>query len=274
MLNVFCRHYQFLWPCHLTQSFSHFPTISIDPSTIADLVWNEWIENSALRRVYFLEAEHFDDRKRELEYLANLEAEYERPEKELMQFLPHPELRETVPPVSLYSALYKLPPCDVISIDEQLKATIEFFDKCVPNQPGYSSSVAAATILPDPTHLALVWGKFYALSTQVRRLRFIRYRLKQLRNEKQEAIRAFSHQKLKDLDTSHQEQPDQEQDSNTPRRKAGGRSNSKKLHVRTSFINPEDPGDLFGYNNFNLEDIRMEENVESLAVFEREFAQR
>ena len=216
-----------------------------------------------------MEAEHFDDRKRELEYLANLEVEYERPEKQLYQFLPHPELRETVPPVSLYSALYKLPPCDVISIDEQLKATIEFFDKCVPNQPGYSSSVAAATILPDPSHLALVWGKFYALSTQVRRLRFIKYRLKELRNEKTERLQKEQREKLEKLNQ------DREEDSNGVPRAVGGRSKSKTLQVQTtSFINPEDPEDFFGYNNFELEDLRMDENVESLAVFEREFAQR
>ena len=229
--------------------------------------------------MYFLEAEHFDHRKRELEYLANLDVEYERPENQLMQFLPHPELRETVPPVSLYSALYKLPPCDVISIDEQLKATIEFFDKCVPNQPGFSSSVAAATILPDPSHLALVWGKFYALSTQVRRLRFIRFRLKQLREEKRERIHHISVEKLAALNADNEQGTSPMKkvitvisDGSISARKKSGRP--KGLSIRTSFIDPEDPDDFFGYNNFELDDLLMEENIESLAVFEREFAQR
>lgn len=256
----------------------HFIHSNIPPHLKTDLIWNEWIENSALRRVYYLEAEHFDNRKRELEYLANLDVEYERPEKELMQFLPHPELKETVPPVALYSALYKLPPCDVISVDEQLKATIEFFDKCVPNQPGYSSSVAAATILPDPSHLALVWGKFYALSTQVRRLRFIRYRMKELRNEKREIREQIARRRLAEANGNLDQygaSPTKKvgSDDSIAVRKEGGRSRSKRLQVQTSFIDPEDPEDFFGYNNFELEDLRMEENIESLAVFEREFAQ-
>ena len=94
-------------------------------------------------------------------YLERLEKDESQEQKELLQFLPHSELRETVPPVALYSALYKLPPCDISFIDEQLKETVEFFDKCVPNQPGFSSSVAAATILPDPSHIAQAWGKWY-----------------------------------------------------------------------------------------------------------------
>jgi hypothetical protein len=242
-----------------------------------DLIWNEWIENSALRRVYYLEASHFDNRKREQMYLASLDKEYIKPQEELMQFLPHPELRETVPPVSLYSALYKLPPCDVISVDEQLKATIEFFDKCVPNQPGYTSSVAAATILPDPSHLALVWGKFYACATQVRKLRFIRHQLKQKvegvafanqENGKQERDDIHMIGRVKsngDLEAGYVE---------SEKRSGGGRSESKNLCIETSFIDPTDPYDTFGYDDFDLEDLQMEENVESLAVFEREFAQR
>lgn len=214
-------------------------------------------------------------------YLASLEHEYVKPQEELFQFLPHPELRETVPPVSLYSALYKLPPCDVISVDEQLQATIEFFDKCVPNQPGFSSSVAAATILPDPSHLAQVWGKFYACSKEVRKLRFIRHQLKVRVKEQKPALPANNHGKVEKEEilmigrvTSNGDLEAGYVQSERWKKATGGRSKSKKLKLETSFIDPTDPYDTFGYDDFDLEDLQMQENVESLAVFEREFAQR
>eukprot|EP00980_Cylindrotheca_fusiformis_P009792 scaffold2156_cov115-Cylindrotheca_fusiformis.AAC.17 len=243
------------------------------------LIWNEWIENAALRRVYFLEAEHFDSRRQEQLYLANLKHEYVKPDEELRQFLPHPELRETVPPVSLYSALYKLPKCDVISVDEQLQATIEFFDKCVPNQPGFSSSVAAATILPDPGHLAQIWKKFYACSTQVRRLRFIRHQLK-LKVEEQGANDQNNAKVVDDdiimigrVKSDGDVEAGYLQSGRLDKVKLSGRSSSKRLNVETSFVDPTDPYDTFGYDDFDLEDLHMQENLETLAVFEREFAQ-
>lgn len=49
-----------------------------------------------------------------------------------------------------------------------------FFDQCVPNQPGFSSSVAAVTILPSAPKLALAWRMWYKHVGLLRRLRFIR----------------------------------------------------------------------------------------------------
>lgn len=59
-------------------------------------------------------------------------------------------------------------------VDWQLAFATKFFDACVPNPHGYSSSVAAVTILPSASDLANAWGKWYAAAGQLRRLRFIR----------------------------------------------------------------------------------------------------
>lgn len=96
-------------------------------------------------------------------------------------YIPHPEFAETVPNVSLYSILVGgLPslPKHALStgtsivtnnhssinktdyedsnfvfskreqVDWQLSLTTAFFDHCVPNQPGFSSSIAAVTVIP------------------------------------------------------------------------------------------------------------------------------
>lgn len=44
----------------------------------------------------------------------------------------------------------------------------------MPNQPGFSSSVAAVTILPDAQKLAKAWRAWYKHAAMLRRLRFIR----------------------------------------------------------------------------------------------------
>lgn len=110
-------------------------------------------------------------------------------------WLPHPELRETVPNVSLYSVLYKLPkkfvamkpPADASDLDRQLTATVEFFDQCIPNQPGFSSSVVAATILPEAKHVALAWKEWYKCGKQLRKLRFIRSHIEERIRKQEEA---------------------------------------------------------------------------------------
>ena len=107
-------------------------------------------------------------------------------------WIPHPEQRDTVPNVSLYSILVgglpSLPDqaADSFdaeatiqfskreSIDWQLSLTTTFFDHCVPNQPGFSSSVAAVTIIPSAMDLSVAWRKWYAAAAKLRRLRFIR----------------------------------------------------------------------------------------------------
>jgi hypothetical protein len=132
-----------------------------------------------------LEHDHWKERRDELDYvLKGLKDVDEDPYQERRPpWLPHPEVRETVPNVSLYSVLFKFPN----AIDEsqrkphqselewQLEYASKFFDECVPNMPGFSSSVAAVTIIPDAMHLATAWKKWKRLAKKVRRLRFIRH---------------------------------------------------------------------------------------------------
>ena len=59
-------------------------------------------------------------------------------------------------------------------IDWQLSITTAFFDRCTPNQPGFSSSVAAITVLPGSRQLAQAWNRWYGAAAALRQLRFIR----------------------------------------------------------------------------------------------------
>merc|ERR1712241_129099 len=101
-------------------------------------------------------------------------------------------MRDTVPNIELYSVLVgNLPSLPTEALDEtdleatlgeskkqridwQLAVTTSFFDHCVPNQPGFSSSVAAVTILPDAPKIAKAWRNWYAAAAALRRLQFIR----------------------------------------------------------------------------------------------------
>lgn len=129
-----------------------------------------------LRRAYYLEANHFKNRQEEVDYLSSLQDPEDPLQEDRPLYLPHPELRETVPSVCLYSVLYKLPErfatpratspsssTDNTSsnLDQQLAATVDFFHRCIPSQPGFSSSVAAATILPDSKLVSMAWKKWY-----------------------------------------------------------------------------------------------------------------
>lgn len=162
------------------------PELSDAPPSI--LLWNEWIDNLALRRVFYLEHDHYKERKDELKYLGSLTDPELDFQSKRPPFIPHPEVRDTVPNISLYSVLYKLPDyfystaalADSSMLDRQLASTVDFFDKCVPNQPGYSSSVAAVTIIPDTTQVAQAWRKWYRCASRLRRLRFIRRRIIEL----------------------------------------------------------------------------------------------
>jgi hypothetical protein len=147
------------------------------------LIWQQWIENLALRRVYYLEYNHYQARIDELDLLNNLDDPEDPCQQNRPPFIPHPELRDTVPNVSLYSVLYKLPSVHFATsgaspeIQRQLQTAVEFFDRIVPNQPGYSSSVAAVTILPDVNQVSKAWKKWFDCANKLRRLRFIRKRL-------------------------------------------------------------------------------------------------
>jgi len=184
-------------------------------------IQREWRENLVLRRVYYLEADHYGNRQAELDKTVYLphdddtdeESDDEDDEMDLRRrravnkgipsnkqpkykkrnpWIPHPEHRDTIPNIELYSVLVGgLPslPSEVVntadmeaaigfskraSIDWQLAVATTFFDHCVPNQPGFSSSVVAVTILPGAPELAKAWRKWYAAAAALRRLRFIR----------------------------------------------------------------------------------------------------
>jgi hypothetical protein len=182
-------------------------------------VQREWRENLVLRRVYYLEADHYGNRQSELDktiynpHADDTDDESEDSDgdissrrainkgqqpkrrakyKRRQPWIPHPEHRDTIPNIELYSVLVGgLPslPTEVVntedmetaigfskraSIDWQLAVATTFFDHCVPNQPGFSSSVVAVTILPAAPELAKAWRKWYAAAAALRRLRFIR----------------------------------------------------------------------------------------------------
>ena len=186
---------------------------------------NEWIELLAMRRAYYLEEDVWDSRKEELKetLLKDDDSVDEQAPSPLNRdppkrkgktsgtrkkndhrkrepWIPHPEQRDTVPNVSLYSVLVgNLPSLpqqalmseDVeaavgyskkMSIDWQLALTTTFFDQCVPNQPGFSSSVAAVTILPAATDLGRAWSRWYVAAGKLRRLRYIRKLIGELRH--------------------------------------------------------------------------------------------
>lgn len=204
----------------------------------------EWGDVLAMRRVYYLEADHWKDRNEELEHtLLRVEREKfqrrasgqhnsaqnkEEDESYLTDrkpWIPHPEQRDTVPNVELYSVLVGgLPslPTEVVdqeeveavfsrkqSIDWQLSVTTAFFDHSVPNQPGYSSSIAAVTILPSAEHLGEAWNQWYRVAGKLRRLRFIR---KEINSRKRLAALENGRNPLSDIEEGggnnavHQEQ--------------------------------------------------------------------
>ena len=157
----------------------------------------EWVQNLVLRRVYYLEADHYGKRKAELSQLSSNAPGREDKNGDIDPWIPHPEHRDTVPNVELYSVLVGgLPSISnevanskdmetamgltrKAGIDWQLTVATSFFDHCVPNQPGFSSSVVAVTILPGAPELAKAWRKWYAAAAALRRLRFIRQVIKE-----------------------------------------------------------------------------------------------
>jgi len=136
-------------------------------------LFHEWIDLLAIRRVYYLENDVWGGRKAELEetmLYQTTNADNGRPlsKKERMakepyiylreNWIPHPEQRDTPPNIELYSVLVGCVPSrpeEVVrsedleaalgnndgstEIDWQLAMTSEFFDACVPNQPGCKS---------------------------------------------------------------------------------------------------------------------------------------
>ena len=172
----------------------------------------EWKEVLAIRRVFYLEMDHFKNRNLELAatkvgsnsttiQTSTFQKLHERVKHRRNAEIPHPDSRDTVPNIELYTILVKgVPsmPSDVVEsksdienllknnpisngIDWQLAVTTSFFDHCIPAQPGFTSSVAAVTILPDASEIALAWRKWYAAAAILRRLRYVRSIIADLR---------------------------------------------------------------------------------------------
>ena len=174
---------------------------------------DEWVQILAMRRVYYLESDIWEQRRAELRNTLLHDEIQRRERKKKARFtfdetktdkeanrhlidrdpwIPHPEQRDTVPNIALYSVLVGGLPSlpeqavdpmnggDAItltqrdSIDWQLALTAAFFDHCVPNQPGFSSSVAAVSIMPSSQAIAVAWRRWYKAARRLRRLRFIR----------------------------------------------------------------------------------------------------
>jgi hypothetical protein len=161
-----------------------------------------------LRRAFFLEYDHYKERRNELnEYIQLIKkkktATTTSPDEEdsshsiqqqqifhhQQPWLPHPELRETIPSISLYTCLYQLPsrietsnelPLSTNDLERKFIAAIDFFDQCIPTLPGFTSSNAAITMLPEPTIVAEAWKKWYYCNKKLRQLRFIRQRIQTL----------------------------------------------------------------------------------------------
>lgn len=155
----------------------------------------------ALRRVYYLESEYFLERIEELDELKS-NKDPEDPFQEIRPpYLPHPEMRETIPNVSLNSVLYQLPNQlkeyrgaegdeeDKSLLERQLDATVNFFDKCIPNQPGFTSSVVAVTIVPDAKLVKDAWMKWYSCGKKFRRLKYIKDTIEKRRQMQADGVR-------------------------------------------------------------------------------------
>jgi len=104
-----------------------------------------------------------------------------------MPWLTDPEKSDTAPSVELYSVLIgnlPLKPAEILSsatspdtetdkgdiyhiintiptTEWQLAVTAAMFDRAIPGEEWYTSSVAAVSIMPDATCLAKSWRKWY-----------------------------------------------------------------------------------------------------------------
>jgi len=275
------------------------------------LLEKEWRDILALRRVYYLEADHWSDRKAELEETL-LREEREKDNESTKKidsdgeleknytktrdpWVHHPEQRDTVPNIELYSVLVGgLPslPTDAFlqadvkavfsrkqSIDWQLAVTSAFFDHCVPNQPGFSSSVAAVTILPAANQITKAWKHWYNTAARVRRLRFIRKQISKRKDVDQ------SRKKKTEIDFG-----DESVDHKANRsfykkltRKHKKEKKKQKKKKRKSSVYSESAEKKKYFSEFlgDTEDLEVEKNLlhalklgpEQTTVYSREFAQ-
>lgn len=251
----------------------------------------EWVDVLALRRVYYLEADHWQDRKQELQETL-LSEEFDKKthtKKDIhmirrQPYIPHPEQRDTVPNVALYSMLVGgLPslPTEVVDRDEveavfskkqstdwQLSVATAFFDHCVPNQPGFSSSIAAITILPAASHLAEAWKNWYKAAAKLRRLRYIR--------------RQIADRRRFEIDTDAY--PEDADPEGIPLQEQAPIQKSSEIDSRknASVYERSDAKDMYYHQVLgSVDDIEVENNLlhamnfgpEQTAVYSREFAQ-
>jgi len=181
------------------------------------LTW-EWMENLALRRICFLEAGHYEQRKQELNQFAmdaavrnNFNCEHstttmkyddeaaiyntnkKKKKKGFPPWKTNPEIRETPPSIGLYSVMFQLPKSMITydtdgatTIERQLVATTKFFDEIVPPEQGFSSSVAAVTMTPKAALVAKVWMKWIACENKLQTLRHVRKLIVKLEKEQEE----------------------------------------------------------------------------------------
>ncbi len=144
--------------------------------------------------MYYLESEYYEERLHELNEIFGNKDPEDPFQRVRPPFLPHPEMRETIPNVSLHSALYKLPSNLCADYDpntdgkslleRQLEAAAVFFDQCIPAQHGFTSSIAAVTMVPDAKKLTKVWGRWYILGNKMRKIKYLQRTLK-IRKEMQ-----------------------------------------------------------------------------------------
>ena len=141
----------------------------------------EWKDNLLLRRKYYFEADHY-------------KKEMDKQEKRILEkvdyiskrdpWVPDPEEDHTVANIGLYSLLVgDVPPLpqelndegytEQQEIDWQTATVTTFFDNCLPHQPGFTSSIAAITILPTASSLSKAWKEWNKAASALRRLRCI-----------------------------------------------------------------------------------------------------
>jgi len=304
------------------------------------LLSKEWVDALALRRVYYLESSHFENRREELEetaeYLDDSSSDEEssdvgwrrkinkslnkrekrypkrKPRRKRVRqpWIPHPEQRETVPNIELYSVLVGNIPCqpsEVIEGDDnieaafgaseegsihwQLQVATTFFDQCVPNQPGFSSSVAAVTILPDAPKLALAWRKWYRHVGLLRKLRFVRLLIADMRHydincddeaSNYDTIRSTTAVGERNDDKEHVESTAEDVDVNTGKEENGSVELDRHMLENSAGYNALWKRMNYKYDVFGTdyeEDVvsllvqAMDYGPEQTAVYSREFAQ-
>lgn len=176
----------------------------------------EWPANVALRRKFFLEMTHYSHRMLELNKQVEYDDVIEREKcsedddcedddanriQDLPSYLTHPEIRETPPSVGVYSVLYQLPESmltydtgGATTIERQLVASRNFFDEIIPPQEGFSSSVAAVTILPNARLVAKARSKWAACESKILVLRYIRKQIQLREQEKERYEQQFENQ--------------------------------------------------------------------------------